>query len=148
MQATVESRRIACRCLQTKRGTICYRMSVSRCPVARAMAVFVFYSLSHPELPIIVGRQVFPTTPKINAKSTHTNLAGPRNTRVGSPEKSKINPKFVPRPLSEIAKDGDKIIEQFSTTEGIHNCKGRGTNYRKVVGNGRIPQLLRTGTKL
>ena len=26
---TVESRRIACRCLQTKRGAICYRMSVS-----------------------------------------------------------------------------------------------------------------------
>ena len=26
---TVEFRRIACRCLQTKRGTICYRMSVS-----------------------------------------------------------------------------------------------------------------------
>ena len=25
----VESRRIACRCLQTKRGAICYRMSVS-----------------------------------------------------------------------------------------------------------------------
>ena len=26
----VESRRIACRCLQTKRGAICYRMSVSK----------------------------------------------------------------------------------------------------------------------
>ena len=25
---TVESRRIACRCLQTKRGAICYRMNV------------------------------------------------------------------------------------------------------------------------
>ena len=75
-----------------------------------------------------MGRQVFPTTPKINAKSAHRNFVGPRNTRVGSPEKSKINPKFVPLPLSEIAKDGDKVLEKLSKTEGFQKRNPESTH--------------------
>ena len=42
---TVESRRIACRCLQTERGAICYRRTDRELlgrPVARYSAVFLF----------------------------------------------------------------------------------------------------------
>ena len=43
---TVEFRRIACRCLQTKRGAICYRMSVSTpfgTPCGWVLDRFLFY---------------------------------------------------------------------------------------------------------